>query len=252
EHLDAELAMFPIAAGLRAAVPVHAREVVRLERHAETLPVVQVCADDRRRSLGPKSQRAVSPIREGVHLLADHVAGRSGGPCEDLGRLEPGRLHVAEPVEPGDLGGTVVDGAHHAPVGRQEVARAAAGGEVAHPASRRNGFEVRSAPTVVSAPCPGKTRVASGNVRNRISDRRIAAGSEFAKSERPIVPAKTRSPENRTTSSSIRKHEDPGVWPGVCRTSRARPANRSTSPSTKVRRSRTGSSVAAPPPPQAG
>ena len=69
----------------------------------------------------------------------------------------------------------------------------------------------------------------------------MSAGDEFGKSERPIEPANTRSPESRSASSaSVRKLQWPGVCPGVCMTSIASPASRSVSPSVIVRRSFTG------------
>ena len=46
-----------------------------------------------------------------------------------------------------------------------------------------------------------------GEVRRLVAQglRRIRAGSEFAKSDRPTEPAKTRSPEKTSTSPSTRK-----------------------------------------------
>ena len=46
------------------------------------------------------------------------------------------------------------------------------------------------------------------------------------------------------------KHTLPGVWPGVCTTSIANPANVSTSPSTTVRTSFTGTGGVCNPAPQ--
>ena len=63
----------------------------------------------------------------------------------------------------------------------------------------------------------------------------MSVGDEFGKSERPIDPANTRSPER--TNASVPKQQWPGVCPGVCRTSMRKPANSSTSPPAMVRRS---------------
>ena len=78
--------------------------------------------------------------------------------------------------------------------------------EDAHQASSaKNGFDARSRPTVVREPCPGSTSSASSSVRNHSRLARIAGGEEFGKSERPMEPAKTRSPA--ITVASVSKQQ---------------------------------------------
>jgi hypothetical protein len=80
----------------------------------------------------------------------------------------------------------------------------------------------------------------------------MSGGDEFGKSERPIDPAKTRSPEQTNASAGPhRKMQCPGVCPGVWTTSTPRPPSRSSSPSSIVRRSFTGCRGFANPAPQA-
>ena len=80
-------------------------------------------------------------------------------------------------------------------------------------------------PTVVVGPWPGSTSSSSGSVRNRRRLARIAAGTEFGKSERPIDPANTRSP--REHQRRRRPEADaPGGVPGVWSTSSCEPGQR--------------------------
>src|SRR5262249_43321028 len=155
----------------------------------------QVRAHHGRGPLGPERQPPIPPVHERVHLLRDDVARRPRGASEQLGGLEDGGLDVPEPVDVRQGGGTVVEGTHLPTLRREQVVRARDRLELHQTIPRRNGFDARSRPTVVSGPWPGRTRRPSGSVRNRVRLRTIASGSELAKSDRPIVPANTRSPE---------------------------------------------------------
>ena len=98
------------------------------------------------------------------------------------------------------------------------------------------GVEVRrSMPTVVVAPCPGRTTTSSsiGRIFSLI-DCMSCPKSPPGRSVRPIEPWKRWSPENKmggAPSRSRRKHTEPCVWPGVCRHVNVIPAPRTCSPS---------------------
>ena len=77
----------------------------------------------------------------------------------------------------------------------------------------RYGFHLRSSGSVVSPPWPGYTAPSKGKPRSSSMDLRIWATLPPGRSTRPQERAKSVSPEN--SASSIRRHTEPGVWPGV-------------------------------------
>ena len=83
---------------------------------------------------------------------------------------------------------------------------------------RRNGFDRRSAPIVVSGPWPGSTLVSSGNCIRTSSERRMASVSLVGKSIRPMEPANSVSPTIASAAESHQSVIPPGECPGVCNT----------------------------------
>ena len=76
DHLERQLVVLAVAAPAGAAVAIHRREGVELDRLRlleET--VLHVGACDRGGALRTKRQRAIAPVGKGVHLLVHDVGG---------------------------------------------------------------------------------------------------------------------------------------------------------------------------------
>ncbi len=101
--------------------------------------------------------------------------------------------------------------------------------------STRNGLVARSLPMVVTAPCPGSTATSSDSGSTLSTIEAMSCSKEPpGRSVRPMDPAKRWSPLNSrgaSPSASRRRHTEPGVCPGVCRTVKVRPAPETRSPS---------------------
>ncbi len=123
--------------------------------------MLDVGAHDPRGTLGPKRQRPVAAVGEGVHLFAHDVRTLTRGAGIDLGVLERwgDDLGVAGGLEHRARG--VDDRAPAARVGSEPVARPAGRLKLAAHgrSSARNGLVASSASSVVTGPCPDKTTV---------------------------------------------------------------------------------------------
>ena len=85
-----------------------------------------------------------------------------------------------------------------------------------------------SAPMVVPAPCPGRTRVSASKAANSRPSMELmmVAKSECSNEVLPGPPGKRVSPVNSNGVPSTAKHMEPGVWPGVAMVAmRSRPTS---------------------------
>src|SRR5664280_894771 len=88
------------------------------------------------------------------------------------------------------------------------------------PLANQSGRWWASAPIVVSSPCPGSVRVASGKTRSRsLIDMMMVGKSEKRRPVAPGPPLKSVSPEKSTPPAASKKQQPPGVCPGVWITS---------------------------------
>ena len=155
-------------------------------------------------ALGPKCQRAVAAVGEGVHLLAHHVGARAGRAGVDLGVLE-GRgddLVVAGRLE--HRPGGVDDGAPAASIGPVPVAGSARSLELAAHgrSSARNGLVASSASRVVTGPWPGQ--------HHRLGRQQLVHPGDAL--EQPILAAagKVGAPDRTAEKHVAREHKPVG------------------------------------------
>lgn len=87
-----------------------------------------------------------------------------------------------------------------------------------------NGFERRSASTLVTGPWPGNTRVSGGSAMMRRRDLPISSVLPNGRSVRPIDPAKRQSPTSAIPWPWTVTW--PGECPGVCITANDNPPSR--------------------------
>jgi len=154
--LDVQLPELAELSALRRGVPVHRPDQERLHRLRRAVePVLDVRARDRGRALGSQRQRAVTAVRERVHLLLDDVGALPRRAREELGVLEERSRDPPVAVRRTDVFGLAKNPLPQRLLRGQDVLRASRRLEL-HEArsSSRNGLRSSSAPRVVSGPWP--------------------------------------------------------------------------------------------------
>jgi len=89
---------------------------------------------------------------------------------------------------------------------------------------RTNGLVLRSVPTFVGAPWPGRTVTSSPSANNFLLIPVMSTSvSPPGKSPRPMLPEKRTSPPMSNLSCRKKKQRLPGQWPGISRTWKSSP-----------------------------
>ena len=155
-RLDVQLPELAELSALRRGVPVHRPDQERLHRlRLAEEAVLDVRARHGRRSLGSQRQRAVTAVRERVHLLLDDVGALARRAREELRVLEERCRDPPVAVRGADVLGLADHPLPQRLLRGQDVLCASRRLELHETrSSSRNGLRSSSAPRVVSGPWP--------------------------------------------------------------------------------------------------